>query len=125
MDCDVLVHEATVGPILSDISRDYLDVSESEWEALQNQINSDPSLRNKWNHVAMRAPMIGHSTIQQAAQYAKDVNAKVLCLVHFGGRYQAKSEKHKEAIRDMMLFEAKRYYGGNVKVCQDGDILTF
>lgn len=124
MNCDVLVHEATVGPILSDINRDYLDCSETEWKTIQNQIDNDPELSEKWNRAELRAPSIGHSTIKQAAQFAQKVHAKKLCLVHIGGRYQAKSEGHKRAIREMMRFEAGRYFEGTVEVGEDGMILN-
>lgn len=124
MNCDVLLHEATVGPILSDINRDYLDRPETEWNAIQSQIDQDPALSAKWNRTAARAPGIGHSTIKQAAQFAKKVNAKKLCMLHIGGRYQAKSEEHKRAISKMMQFEAGRYFEGNVEVCEDGMIIS-
>lgn len=124
MDCDVLVHEATVGPILSDINRDYLNVAETEWKQLQERVNSDPSLSATWNRVAGRALYIGHSTLMQTAQFAFKVNAKALYITHIGGRYQAKSEEHKRAIREMMRFEAKRYFGGKVEICEDGMIVN-
>ena len=119
-DSDLLVHEATFGPILSDINHDYLHIDITKWKEIQQEVLQDPKNNSIWNNLKWRARAYGHSNIEMAGTFAQEIHAKHLIFTHIGGRYDAKSPKAIEAIKVMFEEQAKEYFDGEVIVAYDG-----
>ena len=119
-DSDLLVHEATFGPILSDINHDYLHIDVTQWKEFQEEVLQDPKNQRIWNDLKWRAKAYGHSNIEMTATFAQEIHAKHLILTHIGGRYDAKSPKSINAIKVLFEEQAKEYFDGEVVVAYDG-----
>lgn len=119
-DSDLLVHEATFGPILSDINHDYLHIDITKWKEIQQEVLQDPKNNSIWQNLKWRARAYGHSNIEMAGTFAQEIHAKHLIFTHIGGRYDAKSPKAIEAIKVMFEEQAKEYFDGEVIVAYDG-----
>lgn len=101
---DLLVHEATIGPIAQDLQsrgsglsgRDSESISFIE-EAVRRQLE-------KGVHVK------GHSTAVEAARFARELDVKTLVLNHISNRYDYIDEAHyreaSDAIRDVAVVGA-------------------
>lgn len=101
---DLLVHEATIGPIAQDLQsrgsglsgRDSDSISFIE-EAVRRQLE-------KGVHVK------GHSTAVEAARFARELDVKTLVLNHISNRYDYIDEAHyreaSDAIRDVAVVGA-------------------
>lgn len=119
MNSDVLVHEASFGPIISDIDRKYLN-NVKEWKSLQTQLLGEERYLKKWVAVKEKAKKWNHSTLEMVGVYASSIHAKNLILTHIGGRYDAKSPKSTSNIQYLIEQQARLYYEGDVKVAYDG-----
>ena len=123
MNSDVLVHEATYGPILSDLDRSYLRGDLKKWKQLQEEVLSIPKYKNKWENIKEKAVTWYHSTIEMAGNYATSVNAKSLILTHLSGKYDTTSMNSKKNIQYLFEEQCKLYFNGETILACDGLIV--
>ena len=123
MNSDVLVHEATYGPILSDLDRSYLRGDLKRWKQVQEEALSIPKYKNKWENIKEKAVIWYHSTIEMAGNYATSVNAKNLILTHLSGKYDAGSINSQKNIQYLFKEQCKLYFNGEAIVAYDGLIV--
>lgn len=119
-NCDLLLHELSVGPALSDIDESYLSHQQSEWRNDIADVLRDPVKGRKWKSVSDRAMLTDHSNAEMTGTFAKRVRAKKLCCIHIGGRYSRYDPLKKEAINQMLKSRVEEYYDGEVVIGTDG-----
>lgn len=119
MNSDVLVHEASFGPIITDIDRKYLS-NINEWKSLQTQLLEEERNMKKWMNIKEKAKKWNHSTLDMVGAYASSIHAKNLILTHIGGRYDAKSPKSIRNIQYLLEQQARLYFKGHLEVAYDG-----
>ena len=122
---DVLVHEATFGPILSDLQRSGFYDYQWNWEEVQEEWLQNPKNKSKWESIVQKAAIYQHSTLDMVGQFAQEVKAKNLILTHIGGRYDGKSAKTLKALTHIFCGRVRKYFGGKVDMAYDGFTYTF
>lgn len=91
--CDVLVHEATIGPLPQDFERSEHRVGVLDQEP--DIIEAAAALSSKQRRLLERkVHSKGHSTAIEAAAFAREMKAKQLILNHISNRYDYLDDSH-------------------------------
>ena len=122
-NCDLLFHELSYGPILSDMDRDALLQPESTYAQLQNSLLSQERTRARWEKIIASAGFWKHSTAEMVGVFAEKVKAKRLVLIHIGARYEAKNREVRDKIENLLRKRVNEFYHGSIVLSHDGMIV--
>lgn len=118
--CDILFHELSYGPCLLDISRDVLNEPEYRDKLLEKEWLSVEKNAARWKKIEDNAQLWKHSTAEMVGNYATEVEAKRVVLIHIGGRYEAFNRDKNARIEGMLRRRVKEFYKGAVLLAHDG-----
>ena len=91
--CDVLVHEATIGPLPQDFER--FEHILGNLELQPDAVEAAAALSCKQRRLLeKKIHSKGHSTAIEAAAFAREMNAKQLILNHIYNRYEYLDDVH-------------------------------
>lgn len=117
---DVLVHEATYGPILSDLDRSLLHQDLTNWKQIQDEVLMDERNQRRWDELKKKALYTCHSSCEMVGRFASEIHAKAVILTHLGSRYDCKSERTAKAIQYLLKEQVGLYFDGLAVTAYDG-----
>lgn len=117
--CDVLVHEMSYGPLITDMDRKVLKQNVTNWKQIQKEQLEKEKNKQRWEDIKTRTRLWMHSDAEMVGTFASSVHAKKLVVTHFSSRYDT-SENSEWKMCFLIAEQVKEYYQGRVDVAVDG-----
>lgn len=117
--CDVLVHEMSYGPLITDINRKYIKQDVSQWKHIQKVELKTEKNKKRWDDIKMRTRVWNHSDAEMVGTFASSVHARKLIVTHFSSRYDTNPNSEKK-MNFLIREQVKEYFKERVDVATDG-----
>ena len=121
--CDVLVHEMSYGPLITDLQRNYLHQDVYNWRQVQHSALQDPKNVERWNKINASAQLWKHSDAEMVGNFASTVGAKKLVLTHFSSRYDT-NPRSEDRMEYLIRGQVQEWFKGRIEVARDGKTIV-
>lgn len=121
--CDVLVHEMSYGPLITDLQRNYLHQDVYNWKQVQHSALQDPKNVERWNKIKASAQLWEHSDAEMVGNFASTVGAKKLVLTHFSSRYDT-NPRSEDRMEYLIRGQVQEWFKGRIEVARDGKTIV-